>query len=216
MSVINKSIDIHLLTNCNGYFDKYFNFIEICAKAGITHVQCRQKTWQFKKLLDFCKELKSILTPYKIPLIINDNIKLAIKINADGIHVGQSDTPINDVRKIFGGQKILGLSIETIEELNIANQLTSLDYVAASAVFPSNTKHDLKKIWGLNGLRQFCKISKHPVIAIGGINCDNIRQVVATGISGIAIISAIHDAANPKNYIQQLIQLISGNDNESV
>lgn len=216
MSVLNNSIDIHLLTNCNNYSDEYLQFIDTCAFAGITHLQLRQKNWQFKELLAFGKELKTILAKYQIPLIINDNLNLALELDAEGLHLGQSDISVKMARDVLGEHKIIGLSIESIEELYIANQLASIDYVAASAVFQSKTKHNLRKIWGLDGLTQFCNISKHPVVAIGGIDCINAKQVIVTGVTGIAVISAIHEAHDPKQYIQELINISSGDNHESI
>ena len=216
MSVINSPIGIHLLTNCSIRNNQYLQFIDDCAKAGITHVQLRQKNWSFPDLLAFGQDLKSILSKYQLPLIINDNLKLAAELDAEGIHLGQSDSKVADARDILGPNKIIGLSIESIEELEQANQLNSINYVAASAVFASKTKHNLKKIWGIDGLRQFCTLSKHPVIAIGGINNTNIPSLLTTGINGIAIISAIHEATAPKEYIYQLKTLLSGTKHESL
>lgn len=216
MSVVNHSIDIHLLTNCSNQTDKYLNFIDICANAGISHLQLRQKRWHFNELLAFGKELKTILAKYHIPLIVNDDLKLAIELDAQGVHLGQSDTPVKEARKALGNDKIIGLSIENDEELHLTNQLDSINYVAASAVFPSKTKYNLKKIWGLQGLKQFCSVSKHPVVAIGGINCENACQVISSGVAGIAVISAIHDAVDPGQCIRQLKKLTLGSNNEFI
>jgi len=216
MSITKDLPDIHLLTNCNDFSDKYLLFINDCVAAGLSYVQLRQKNLQFQELLAFGKELKSILSEYKVPLIINDNLKLALELDAEGLHLGQSDVSVKIAREVLGKQKIIGLSIESTQELMIANQLTSINYVAASAIFPSKTKHNLKKIWGLDGLQQFCSMSRHSVVAIGGIDSENVAQVITTGVTGVAIISAIHDADNPKNYIQRLIKLMSGKQNEPV
>lgn len=215
MSVSN-SIDLHLLTNCIKYSDKYLQFIDNCLASGINYLQLRQKNWQFKELLSFGKDLKTISLKYNIPLIINDNLKLAIEINADGIHLGQSDISINEARHTLGESKIIGLSIESIQELKVANQLKSISYVAASSIFPTTTKTNLKKIWGIDELKQFCNLSKHPVVAIGGINVENINQIIDKNVSGIAIISAIHDSPNPQEYIQQLLAIIKRHKNESI
>lgn len=208
MSVVNRHIDIHLLTNCSNYSDKYLNFIDSCANAGITHLQMRQKNWHYKDLMAFGKDLQSILYKYHIPLIVNDNLKLAIELDAEGVHLGQSDYPVQEARKVFGEHKIIGLSVESEAELSLANQLDSISYVAASAVFASKTKSNLKKIWGLSGLKQFCTLSRHPVVAIGGINNENASQVVASGAVGIAVISAIHDAVSPEQYLHQLKNIL--------
>lgn len=200
-------LELHLLTNCNAANDNYLRFIKKCILSGVTHVQLRQKNWSYQDLLHFGYELKNLLKPYNTKLIINDNLKLAIALDADGIHLGQTDCNYRLARIEFGTHKIIGLSIESHAELLEANKMSEVNYVAASAVFASKSKNNLKKIWGINGLNEFCKISKHPVIAIGGIDISNIKEVVATGINGIAIISAIHNAYNPQQYIQQLLRL---------
>ena len=196
---------LHLLTHYKAPTDKYLSFIDTCAQAGITHLQLRQKDWSFTNLKAFGLDLQNILKKYNIPLIINDNLKLAIALDAHGIHLGQNDTDVNAVRQILGLNKIIGLSIENLQQLEFANSLNTIDYVAASAIFPSKSKLNLKTFWGINGLQQFCKISKHPIIAIGGINHKNIHKVRETSINGIAIISAIHEATNPKEYIYNLL-----------
>lgn len=199
-------IQIHLLTNCQAFpDDKYLKFIEICAKSGITHLQLRQKNWAYSDLLSFGRELKAVLSNYDASLIVNDDFKLMLELDADGIHLGQTDGNPELVRALIGQDKIIGLSIESMSELLTANQLDYLNYVAASSVFPTNTKKNLRTIWGIDGLKQFCQESRHPVIAIGGINLTNVSQVYATGVAGIALISAIHEAENPELYIQNLI-----------
>ena len=199
-------IQIHLLTNAQDFpDDSYLSFIEVCARSGITHLQLRQKNWSYSDLLSFGQELKAVLSSYDVPLIINDDFELMLDLNAEGIHLGQSDSNPVLVRQEVGEDKIIGLSIESMNELMNANQLDCLDYVAASSVFPTDTKKNLKTIWGIDGLQLFCQQSRHPVIAIGGINLNNVNQVYSAGAAGVALISAIHEAANPSLYIQNLI-----------
>ena len=199
-------IQIHLLTNAQDFpDDSYLSFIEVCARSGITHLQLRQKNWSYSDLLSFGQELKAVLSSYDVPLIINDDFELMMDLNAEGIHLGQSDSNPVLVRQEVGEDKIIGLSIESMNELMNANQLDCLDYVAASSVFPTDTKKNLKTIWGIDGLQLFCQQSRHPVIAIGGINLNNVNQVYSAGAAGVALISAIHEAANPSLYIQNLI-----------
>jgi thiamine-phosphate pyrophosphorylase len=210
MSISTNNRQLHLLNACPaGHHDDYLKFIELSAKSGITHLQLRQKNWSFNSLLDFGRELQVILMPYSVPLIINDNIHLALELNADGLHLGQKDGDPDAARAILGADKIIGVSIENNSQLEQANLSRSINYVAASAVFPSKSKNNIEHIWGLDGLDKFCQMSYHPVIAIGGINLNNIAQVSATAISGIAVISAIHEANNPKQYIQDLNQQLN-------
>jgi thiamine-phosphate pyrophosphorylase len=178
-------------------------------QGGITSVQLREKTPDLVEFKQLALELKTILRPFNIPLIINDHVNIAKEIDAEGVHIGQSDLSPFEARKILGPEKIIGLSIETFEELQIANQLTCIDYVAASAVFPSKTKLDCKTIWGLDGLLQITQSSKYPVIAIGGIDISNIGMIIDHGACGAAVIGAIHNH-DPKKAAEDLIAEIDG------
>ena len=189
--------------------DQYEQLIRHAIKGGVTMVQLRNKTTQQSMLHDTALALLSLLRPLSISLIINDNVALAKEIDADGVHLGQSDLSPVEARRILGPDKIIGLSIETCEQLELANQLDCLDYIAASAIFPSKTKRDCKTIWGLAGLKTFAQQSKHPVVAIGGISSLNIRDVMTHGAHGVAVISAIHDHAQPELAAAELMREIN-------
>lgn len=183
-----------LVTNLqNQAFHLYRPFILKAIQGGITSVQLREKTRNLLEFHQLALELKNTLAPFKIPLIINDHVEIAKDIDAEGVHIGQSDLSPHEARKILGPSKIIGWSVETLEELEMANKLECLDYIAASAVFPSKTKPDCKTIWGINGLRQITQLSTHPVMAIGGINLSNIGMIMDSGACGAAVIGAIHN-----------------------
>lgn len=202
-----NNFQLHLLTACEHLDDEYLKFIAKCIKSGVTHLQLRQKNLPYKELLNFGIELKSILKEFPTKLIINDNLKLALELDADGIHLGQGDINTEIARSELGPDKIIGLSIESISELITANNNRLINYVAASAVFPSSSKSNLKTIWGIQGLKKFCEISKHPVIAIGGIDLNNIKLVKDCGVSGVAIINSIHQAINVSEYIKNILNI---------
>ena len=185
---------------------QYLEFIKSCIANGVSSVQLREKgsTPEFK--LDFAAQLKEILAPYNIPLIINDDVNCALAVDAEGVHLGQSDTAPEKARKLLGKNKFIGLSIESETELVQANQC-DLDYVAASAVFPSEHKNNLKTIWGLEGLQHLAQKSKHPMIAIGGINSHNAAAVMQAGAQGLAVIGALHNAQNPGKMASYLREL---------
>ncbi|KTC64716.1 phosphomethylpyrimidine kinase/thiamin-phosphate pyrophosphorylase [Legionella adelaidensis] len=189
--------------------NNYFSFIHNAIKGGISSVQLRVKSFQGMDLVDRAKQLQALLYKFAIPLIINDDVTLAKDLDAEGVHLGQSDLSPEVARQILGPDKIIGLSIETFEQLEKANKLDCIDYVAASAIFPSKTKSDCKTIWGLKGLKNFTRQSKHPVVAIGGINSSNIHDVIAQGVDGVAVVSAIHDHFHPEQAASQLIQAIN-------
>lgn len=192
-----------LVTNCKKDvpFKQYVNNIVIPAiNGGVTMVQLREKNTDIQEFLYRAKELKRVLNDSDIPLIINDNVQIAKEIDADGVHLGQTDMHPDLARKILGPNKIIGLSIESLEELEDSNTLSSINYKTASAIFPSKTKTDYKKIWGINGLAEMVKLSErseHLVTAIGGINHDNARSIIAAGAVGIAVIGAIQSALDP-------------------
>jgi thiamine-phosphate pyrophosphorylase len=203
-------MNIHALKLClithlqNQSFNSYKNFILKAIQGGITSVQLREKTSDLTKFRILALQLKSILQPSNTPLIINDQVDIAKEVDADGVHLGQSDLSPDVARKIVGPSKLIGLSVESFTELEMANQLTSINYIAASAVFPSKNKSNCKMVWGLDGLQQITKLSKHPVVAVGGINSSNIGSVIDNGAFGAAVIGAIH-GHNPKNAAAELI-----------
>lgn len=208
--MLTSTLKLCLVTHqTNQSLDSYRQFILRAVKSGVTSVQLRNKKDDPVAMHEMAVMLMNVLRPLKIPLIINDNVGLAKEIDADGVHLGQSDCSPVLARQILGNDKIIGLSIETMEELEQANRLTCINYIAASTVFPTETKTNCRTIWGLNGLSKIIMISKHPVVAIGGINIGNARDVMITGVIGVAVISAIHDHVHTELAVKQLVQAIN-------
>ena len=185
-------------------FNLYQQFLLEAIAGGVTAIQLRDKKASKANLLRQAIALKELLAPFNIPLIINDDIDIAIAVNADGLHLGQTDCSPQTARDRLGPDVYIGLSIETLDELAIANELTCINYIGASAVFRSKTKTNCKTIWGLDGLKALTAQSVHPVVAIGGIHASNIKQTMACGPCGVAVISAIHDDPNPKLAAERL------------
>ncbi|CEG56316.1 thiamine phosphate synthase [Legionella fallonii] len=185
----------------------YLDFIKKCVSSGVTCVQLREKNAEPAFKLQFAQQLSQLLAPYHTPLIINDDLDLAIQVNADGVHLGQTDGSPQTAREKLGNKKFIGLSIESEDELIQANTL-DLDYVAASAVFPTQNKKNLKTIWGIDGVHQLCKQTKHPLIGIGGITESNLAHVMEAGAHGVAIIGALHDALDPVKMTLKLRRII--------
>lgn len=195
----------------NSSLDEYLDFIKKCISSGVTCVQLREKNAEPAFKLHFAQSLKKLLTPYNIPLMINDDIDLALHIDADGVHLGQSDNSPQIAREKLGNNKYIGLSIESVNELEQANNFV-LNYVAASAVFPSQHKNNLKMIWGLEGVNQLCQQTKHPVVGIGGITQHNLPQLMQAGAQGAAVIGILHQAENPAEMASTLRQIILDNE----
>ncbi len=205
----NQFYKLCLVTNKgNNHEDKYLNFIKVCAKSGITSVQLREKNIPYESLLKFGKMLKETLLAFNIALIINDNVDLALELDADGVHLGQTDGDIMAVRKILGPNKIIGISINSLDQLYAAN-LLPVNYAGCGAIFPTKNKSDVATIWGIEGLKQLSALSKHPLVAIGGIDEYNASEVMRAGADGIAAIGAFHDAMDPEATTKKLYNIIN-------
>lgn len=177
--------------------EDYLSLVKICILSGVTSVQLREKVADYDYLLYFGRKLKEVLSCFKVTFIVNDNINLASSLDADGLHLGQDDGDPMYARKILGSNKIIGISVNSKEDLLRANDLP-IDYVGVGAIFPTISKVNVKNIWGLKGLRSLSVISRHPIVAIGGLNESNISSVMSFGASGVAVISAIHNAKDIK------------------
>ncbi|MGB2078455.1 MAG: thiamine phosphate synthase [Vibrio sp.] len=160
-------------------------------------VQIREKHGDVRSFIERAQAIKPILAKHKVPLIINDRVDVALAVDADGLHLGQSDMPVAMARKLLGSDKILGLSVETMAQLEEAQSM-DLDYLGVSAIFATPTKTNTINHWGLDGLTQAVLRSRLPLVAIGGINQTNIAQVAHTKVASIALVSAICHAKSPR------------------
>lgn len=163
--------------------------IEKSILGGATLVQLREKDISTRDFYNIAVKVKALTEKYKIPLIINDRMDIALAVDAEGLHIGQSDMPLKIARKIFGNNKIIGVSTSNIEEA-LEAQKDGADYVGVGAIFPTVTKKDADRVT-LDNLKKIKETLKIPVVAIGGINKDNVESVMETRIDGVAIISAI-------------------------
>jgi len=176
-------------------------------KGGVTMVQLREKDSTTKEFYQLAIALKKQLSPFKIPLIINDRLDIALACNAEGLHIGQHDMPYEVARHWLGKDKIIGLSVENTDDVLIANQL-DIDYIGISPVFGTPTKTDTAPALGLAGVNKISKISRHPSVGIGGINSSNAADIILNGADGIAVVSAIMSADNPQKEAEKLIHII--------
>lgn len=176
-------------------------------KGGVTIVQLREKNMDAREYLEKAINLKKKLDLLNIPLMINDRVDVAHASNAGGVHVGQSDLPLEHSRSILGRLKIIGVSVTTISEALDAEKLGA-DYIAISPVFDTPTKTDTDPAVGLDGIKAIRKVVKIPIVGIGGINKSNTMEVIKAGCDGIAVVSAIMAAKNPKLAAFELIKEI--------
>ena len=163
-------------------------------KGGATLIQLREKNLTHEEFKAEALEIQTLCKNFNVPLIINDDVELAKEINADGIHVGQSDMEAGNVRKLIGPEKILGVSVFTPEEAVLAES-KGADYLGAGAVFHTGSKSDAVDITH-ETLKEICSAVKIPVVAIGGISLNNLNELEGAGIAGVAVISAIFAAQN--------------------
>lgn len=176
-------------------------------EGGVTMVQLREKECSSAEFYHLAVSLKKLLEPYKIPLIINDRLDIALACDAEGLHIGQSDLPYSVARKIMGNDKIIGLSVENIQDVIDANEL-DVDYIGISPVFDTNTKTDTSTALGIEGVREITKISVHASVGIGGINQSNTKDIIQAGANGISVVSAIMSADDPKQAAATLCSII--------
>ena len=170
--------------------------------GGVTFVQLREKELDDETFLKEAKELQSLCGEYHVPFVINDNVDIAMKINADGVHVGQSDMEAGDVRSKLGPDKIIGVSAATVEQAVLAEK-RGADYLGVGAVFPTGSKDDAVDV-SHETLKAICEAVSIPVIAIGGISKKNIHELSGSGICGVAVISSIYAAGDIKKAAQEL------------
>ena len=180
------------------------------AAGGVSMVQLREKECSTAEFIALARELKRALSPLGIPLIINDRVDVALAVDADGVHIGQSDMPYDVACRLLGPDKIIGLSVETMEEVIAANAL-DVDYIGISPVYATPTKTDTLAPFGLEGIEEVMRLSRHRCVAIGGMNRDTIGEVIARGVEGVAVVSAIVAADSPREASEELAAIIRRN-----
>lgn len=191
-------LSLYLVTHRGALsLEDFFRVILQSIEGGVKAVQLREKEASACEMISIGKRLHTLLKPFGVPLIVNDRVDVAHAIQADGVHLGQSDLSVGEARAILGDDAIIGVSVETVEQV-IASSDQKVDYIAASPVFSSKTKTDCYKPWGLESLKQICAISTHPIVAIGGIDVTNLNAVLECGVSGVAVVSSIFNSPCPK------------------
>ncbi|MEM7802664.1 MAG: thiamine phosphate synthase [Chloroflexota bacterium] len=181
--------------------------VAAAVRGGVSIVQLREKGLATRPFVEAARALKELLAPHNIPLIINDRIDVALAVNADGVHIGQADMPYPIARRLMGPGAMIGLSVETLAEVEEAERY-DVDYLGVSPIFETPTKVDTKGSWGLDGLAAVRAKSRYPLVGIGGINAANIAAVMAAGADSAAVVSAICAAPDPEQAARHLISNI--------
>ena len=182
--------------------------------ASATLVQLRDKHGSTRLMIEEARDLRAVLEPEGIPLLVNDRVDVALAAEADGVHIGQDDMPVPDARLLLGRSAIIGLSVKTIEQAKAA-PLELLDYVAIGGVYGTTSKENTKAPIGTDGLRTIADVvrarkANFPICAIAGINVANAGDVIAAGADGVAVISALSLAPDPAKAAQDLRAVVDG------
>lgn len=193
---------LYLVTERYDYpVDKFLNIIEEACRTGIDYVQLREKDSDTGAFYQLALKAKAITTKYAVPLIINDRLDIALAIDAEGLHLGQSDLPLQKAQELFGTDKIYGVSAKTIQQAKDA-ETNGATYLGSGAIFPTQTKASTPI--GIDGLTAITQAVSIPVLAIGGLNSSNILRLKGTGLAGIAVVSEIMQAENITEKVQRL------------
>jgi thiamine-phosphate pyrophosphorylase len=179
--------------------------VEQALQGGVTFLQLREKAMDRADFLTEAKSIKALTDAYQVPFVINDNVEIAIACQADGVHVGQGDMAVKQVRSQLGPEKMIGVSVSTVEEA-IRAQQEGADYLGVGAMFATATKLDADTV-SFATLKAICQAVTIPVVAIGGIDAQNIGQLTGTGIAGVAVVSAIFAQADIVTATRELLDL---------
>ncbi|MBE6782502.1 MAG: thiamine phosphate synthase [Ruminococcaceae bacterium] len=190
-------ISLYFITDSTGFTtDEFLKIVDFACKGGATIVQLREKNKSTREYLQLALEVKKITDKYEVPLIIDDRVDIALASDAAGVHLGNEDMPISVARKLMGKNKIIGATAKTVEAALNAEK-DGADYIGTGAIFPTTTK--VKTVLTpISVLKDVCKNVKNPVCAIGGLNYENCDILKNSGISGIAVVSAIMKSTNPE------------------
>ena len=173
-----------------------YSAVEQSILGGVTMVQLREKDLEKEEFQKEARQIQELCKKHQVPFLINDNVELAVEIEADGVHVGQHDMEAGQVRQKIGPDKILGVSAQTVEQA-LKAQAAGADYLGVGAVFPTGTKDDADAV-SLDTLKAICQAVDIPVVAIGGIKESNIQALKGSGICGVAVVSAIYAKEDPQ------------------
>lgn len=201
-----KNIDMRLyfITDSTGYTDEEFCIrVESALKGGVTLLQLREKEKTTREYIDLAEKVHTLAQKYNVPLIIDDRVDVALAVDAEGVHLGQSDMQINIARRIMGESKIIGATAKTLEQAREA-YLQGADYLGVGAIYPTTTKVKTV-ITSTDTLMDICSAVSIPVNAIGGLNKDNIYILKGINISGICVVSAIMKSDDPEIAAKELM-----------
>jgi thiamine-phosphate pyrophosphorylase len=200
---MNFNTQLYFITDSTGFAEDEFLYrVEEACKGGVTLIQLREKDKTTREYISIAEKVHEITQRYDIPLIIDDRVDVALAINAEGVHVGQSDMPVDMARKLMGNDKIIGATTKTVPQAVEAYE-KGADYLGVGAIYPTTTK--VKTVLtSVDTLKEIVKAVPVKVNAIGGLNKDNIHVLKDSGIDGICVVSAIMKSENPRTAAEEL------------
>lgn len=204
---IRKSMLLYAVTD-QMWLKEGETLLDVCENVlenGATFLQIREKDLSEEAFEQEAAKLKDLCARYRVPYVVNDSVEIAVDIDADGVHVGQSDIKGRDIRAIIGPDKILGISAGTVEEA-VAAEKAGADYIGVGAVFATSTKKNARNL-SREQLLAICNAVTIPVVAIGGISAGNILELSGSGVDGVAVVSAIFGAQDPGKATAELLAL---------
>lgn len=207
-----EALRLYLVTN--RYQDSLENFlekVETACRSGVTMIQLREKNLTTNQYYQLAKQVKEITDAYQVPLIIDDRLDICLAVDAAGLHIGDDELPVSVARKVLGPEKILGVTAKTVKRA-LEAETSGADYLGTGAIFPTTTKENAP-ITLISTLKTICQTVAIPVVAIGGLTSENIDQLAATGIAGVAVVRDLMQAedieAKTQAFLTKLDDIIS-------
>ena len=207
-----KVLRLYLVTN--RYQDSLENFlekVETACRSGVTMIQLREKNLTTNQYYQLAKQVKEITDAYQVPLIIDDRLDICLAVDAAGLHIGDDELPVSVARQVLGPDKILGVTAKTVKRA-LEAETSGADYLGTGAIFPTTTKENAP-ITLISTLKTICQMVAIPVVAIGGLTSENIDQLAATGIAGVAVVRDLMQAedieAKTQAFLTKLDDMIS-------
>ena len=188
-----EALRLYLVTN--RYQDSLENFLEkvdTACRSGVTIIQLREKNLTTNQYYQLAKQVKEITDAYQVPLIIDDRLDICLAVDAAGLHIGDDELPVSVARQVLGPEKILGVTAKTVKRA-LEAETSGADYLGTGAIFPTTTKENAP-ITLISTLKTICQTVAIPVVAIGGLTSENIDQLAATGIAGVAVVRDLMQA----------------------
>lgn len=207
-----EALRLYLVTNrYQDSLESFLEKVETACRSGVTIIQLREKNLMTNQYYQLAKQVKEITDAYQIPLIIDDRLDICLAVDAAGLHIGDDELPVSVARKVLGPEKILGVTAKTVKRA-LEAETSGADYLGTGAIFPTTTKENAP-ITLISTLKTICQTVAIPVVAIGGLTSENIDQLAATGIAGVAVVRDLMQAedieAKTQAFLTKLDDIIS-------